>query len=89
MILTKILFQKLWQLKVGWDVSELANLRVTISTEEMYVSLVASKTRVAPIKLLKIPQMELCEACLLAELFYHIHCTRNFWYSIQLPICFD
>lgn len=55
------------------DVSELAfaavvYLRVAVSTEEVYVSFVTSKTRVAPIKQLTIPRLELCGACLLAEL---------------------
>ena len=124
MIIMKVLFQRLWQLKVGWDdvvpesvrepwlrwrselnvlssihvprcyypknkqitslqlhgfsdASELAfaavvYLHVTVSTEEVYVSLVASKTRVAPIKRLTVPRLELCGACLLAELLRHI-----------------
>ena len=137
MILMKILFQRLWQLKVGWDdavlesvrgpwlhwrselnvlssvhvaccyypinkqltslqllgfsdVSELAfaavvYLCVAVSTEKVYVSFVASKTRVAPIKQLTIPRLELCGACLLAELPN----TRSLWYSIWLLICLD
>ena len=39
---------------------------------QCYTSLIASNARVSPIKHLRIPQLELCGACLLAELLYHI-----------------
>ena len=47
-------------------------LRVTDSNGSVQVVLVMSKTKVAPIKRLTIPRLELCSAHLLADLLYHI-----------------
>ena len=42
------------------------------STGNIQVSLVTSKTKVAPIKRLTIPHLELCGAYLLAQLLHHV-----------------
>ena len=47
-------------------------LRVTDSQGGVHVSLVTSKTKVAPIKRLTIPRLELCGAHLLAQLLHHV-----------------
>ncbi len=57
------------------DASELAYaaviyLRLTDSDDDVQVSLVTSKTKVAPIKRLSIPRLELCGAYLLAPLLH-------------------
>ena len=52
-------------------------LRMTDSKGEVHVSLVASKTKVAPIKRLTIPRLELCGAYILTKLLEHIRLTLN------------
>ena len=47
-------------------------LRTTDTFGRIQVSLVSSKTKVAPIKRLTIPRLELCGAYLLAQLLFHI-----------------
>ena len=47
-------------------------LRMTDSTGDVQTSLVTSKTKVAPIKRLTIPRLELCGAQLLAQLLHHV-----------------
>jgi hypothetical protein len=59
------------------DASELAYagvvyLRMCDSEGNVHVSLVTSKTKVAPIKRLTIPRLELCGAHLLAQLLHHV-----------------
>ena len=59
------------------DASELAYaamvyLRLPTNHDEIQISLVASKTKVAPIKRLTIPRLELCGAHLLAQLLHHV-----------------
>ena len=59
------------------DASELAYaavvyLRVTDSSNLTHTSLVISKSKVAPIKRLTIPRLELCGAQLLARLIHHV-----------------
>ena len=48
-------------------------LQVEDSNNDMHISLVMAKTRVAPIKHLTIPRLELCGATLLARMLYHIY----------------
>jgi hypothetical protein len=47
-------------------------LRMTDSSDNVQTSLVISKTKVAPIKRLTIPRLELCGAYLLAQLLHHV-----------------
>ena len=59
------------------DASELAYaaviyLRFTGTDNDIQISLVTSKTKVAPIKRLSIPRLELCGAYLLAQLLHHV-----------------
>lgn len=46
--------------------------RTIRTSEEVEFRLVASKTKVAPIKRQTIPRLELCSAVLLTKLVYHI-----------------
>ena len=50
-------------------------LRMTDRVGKVHVSLVASKTKVAPIKRLTIPRLEFCSVHLLAKLLEHIKST--------------
>ena len=47
-------------------------LRMTDASGKVRISLVTSMTKVAPIKKLTIPRLELCGAYLLAQLLYHV-----------------
>ena len=47
-------------------------LRMVDTQNNVYVSLVMSKTKVAPIKRLTIPRLELCGAQLLSQLLHHL-----------------
>ena len=52
--------------------SAVVYLRITDKSGNVQTSLVSSKTKVAPIKRLSIPRLELCGAQLLAQLMHHI-----------------
>lgn len=64
------------------DASELAYagvvyLRMTDTNGRVLTSLVCSKTKVAPIKRLTLPRLELCGANLLAKLLFHVMKALN------------
>ncbi|XP_046590243.1 uncharacterized protein LOC124293434 [Neodiprion lecontei] len=52
--------------------------RTYINTHEVRVSLVCAKTKVAPLKKVTIPRLELCAANLLVRLMCHVEKTLNF-----------
>ena len=52
-------------------------LRITDASNYTHISLVMSKSRVAPIKRLTIPRLELCGAQLLAQLIHHVRQVRD------------
>ena len=66
-----------FQLHVFCDASEdayaaVVYLRGQDKGGDVHISLVISKTRVAPIKRLTIPRLELCGAKLLSQLLHHV-----------------
>ncbi|GBN83092.1 hypothetical protein AVEN_233324-1 [Araneus ventricosus] len=69
-------------------------IRVLTDTGEIFVTFVAAKTRVAPLKQLTIPKLELCSALLLAQLYQSvissisvlIHSTF-LWSDSQIALC--
>ena len=75
------------QLHAFCDASEnaYAAVRLTDTFGEVQISLVTSKTKVAPINKLTIPRLELCGAYLLAQLLHHVqlvlYIPHNFLYA--------
>ena len=55
-------------------------LRVVSESESVHTSLVLSKTRVAPLKRLTIPRLELCGAHLLSRILAHV------WEILEMPL---
>ncbi|XP_068989249.1 uncharacterized protein [Neodiprion pinetum] len=51
--------------------------RTYINTHEVHVSMVCAKTKVAPLKKVTIPRLELCAAKLLVRLMRHVEKTLN------------
>ena len=70
------------KLKIMRDASEdaysgVVYLRMEDTDGNIHVALIASKTRVAPIKRLSIPRLELCGAYLLTKLLNHVRSVLN------------
>ena len=55
-----------------WAYAGVVCLRMSDSEGRVHVTLVMSKTKVAPIKRITIPRLELCGAHLLAQMLYHV-----------------
>ena len=56
-------------------------LRMVDISDEVHIVLVISKCKVAPIKKLTIPRLELCRAHLLSQLLHHV---KEAYYCPQL-----
>ena len=65
-------------------------LRVVDTTGNVQVILITSKTKVAPIKRMTIPRLELCGAYLLARLLlrkFSIYLSTKYMLGLIAPLC--
>ena len=75
-----------------YDASQMAYaavmyLRATIDNEST-LTLLTAKTRVAPLKTVTIPRLELLSALLLARLINTVSCALENEVKLNLPVCF-
>ncbi|XP_055938254.1 uncharacterized protein LOC129968421 [Argiope bruennichi] len=83
----KILFQEIWQSKTDWDEELLLDVNEKFEQWCSEVSFLASKCRVAPLKPLSLPRLELMGALLAARLAKEVSrvlsekipATNHFW----------
>ena len=61
-------------------------LRMTNTDGGVHAALVRVKTKVAPIKWMIIPRLELCVAHLMAQMLHHV---KGSWCSPQMCSCLD
>ncbi|XP_062541109.1 uncharacterized protein LOC134209144 [Armigeres subalbatus] len=104
--LAKMIMQDIWRLRLDWDETlpdddaskraygAVVYIRSIAADDTVEVNLVASKSRVAPLKPLTIPRLELCGAKLLAELVQKVTTSMalhfnevNWWCDSQIVLC--
>ncbi|XP_014522567.1 uncharacterized protein LOC106779051, partial [Vigna radiata var. radiata] len=64
-------------------------LRSALENETAHVSIIIAKTRVAPLKKVKLPRLELCAATLLAELLNAYLPQLETYYKIEKVFCWS